>query len=405
LVYWNAQETVFRLTPGHVFTLPLGVLMLAATIAGALLMFVVALWREGRHALREWRVHREMRAAQRSVEATAQARSLALAGEFSRARALLKRATQKRSAEAADVIDYADTFMLEGDPAQARTILEEGQRTFGNDAMLLYALANACAASGDARTAIATLERALAIHAKSPRLLTLLRDQLFEVGDWQRATAIQARIVELNPTNEAEANRMLGARYEATLRAPETERGVLLKTLCHQAPDFVPATIERARSLARTGEQRRALKLLERALAAKPRSVLLDLYEEIARTDDVSRVNKLYSKLMALHPDSVDLKLRAAAAAISRHRLDEAAALLSSCSSNGGAPAAQILWAQLHDARNQPDLAHAAYREAAASGSLGKPGFACEKCGSMSESWRARCNNCDTWGFVEDVHQ
>jgi HemY protein len=379
--------------------------MLAATIAGALLMFLVALWREGRHAMREWRVHREMRAAQRSVEATAQARSLALAGEFSRARALLKRATQKRSAEVADIIDYADTFMLEGDAAQARVILEEGQRTFGNDPILLYALANACVASGDARTAITTLERALAIHPRSPRLLALLRDQLFAVEDWQRATAIQARIVELNPANEVESNRMLGARYEAALRAAETERGALLKTLCNQAPGFTPATVERARSLARAGEQRRALKLLERALAPKPRSVLLDLYEEIARTEDVSRVNKLYSKLVALHPQAVDLKLRAAGALISRHRLDEAAALLSSCSSNGSAPAAQMLWAQLHDARNQPDLAHAAYREAAAGGYLAKPRFACEKCGTMSESWRARCDNCDTWGFVEDLHQ
>ena len=104
LVYFNAQETQFRLSPRHQFTLPLGVLILGATLAGALVMFVLALMREGRHALREWRVHRELQAAERTAEYQTEARSLALAGDFKRARLLLAKATNKRAPDVSDIV-------------------------------------------------------------------------------------------------------------------------------------------------------------------------------------------------------------------------------------------------------------------------------------------------------------
>ena len=109
LVYFNVQETQFRLTPKHTFNLPLGVLMLGATIAGALVMFVLALMREGRHALREWRVHRELRAAERTAEYQSEARSLALSGDFRRARALLAKATLKRAPDVSDTVSCSTT--------------------------------------------------------------------------------------------------------------------------------------------------------------------------------------------------------------------------------------------------------------------------------------------------------
>ena len=40
LVYFNLQEATFRLSPEYDFTLPLGVLMLSATVAGAVFMFL-----------------------------------------------------------------------------------------------------------------------------------------------------------------------------------------------------------------------------------------------------------------------------------------------------------------------------------------------------------------------------
>ncbi len=178
LVYFNAQETSFRLTPSREVTLPLGMLMLGALVAGALVMFLFALMREGRHALREWRVHRELRAAERTAEQRTRARSLALAGDFKQARALLGKATRRHAPQASDMVDVAETYLMEGNAAEARRLLEEGQKDVGNDPLLLFALARACRATGDAAAAISALERALRAYPSSLPALTLLRDLL-----------------------------------------------------------------------------------------------------------------------------------------------------------------------------------------------------------------------------------
>ena len=140
LVYFNVQETTFKLAPEKTFTLPLGVLMLAATVAGGLFMFLITLAREGRHALSDFRLQREKRVEERNVEHRRQARSLILAGDYQRARTLFAKAAKRRSPDVIDVIDYAGTYLVEGRAAEARRMLEEGQKDFGNDPLLLTAL-------------------------------------------------------------------------------------------------------------------------------------------------------------------------------------------------------------------------------------------------------------------------
>ena len=402
LVYYNSQDTSFRLTPEHQFTLPLGVLMLAAALGGGLLMFLIAIMREGRHALREWRVHRELRAAERTAEYQSSARSLALGGDFRRARALLTKVTQKREPDISDVIDYAETFSLEGDTGQARRALEEGLKDFGNDPLLLYALARAYRADGDLPAAVSTLERALAVYPSSKPILTLLRDLLFELGSWQRACEIQERIVALRPGDAREENRLAGARYEAAKRREGDARAVALKSVTGEHPDFVPALLARARVLAAAGEQRRAMKLLERAAKRRPRSAILDELERLTPEDRYPKLAKLYGKLVSGQPGNGRLRLRAARFLVDSGRIDDAEALLRAVSANGDLPAAHALWAQIHDARAEPDQARQSYRQALGDG---KPGslLACEICHAPCRAWQERCPSCGAWGTLETL--
>src|SRR6185503_3337401 len=157
----------------------------------------------------------ELQAAERTAEYQTEARSLALAGDFKRARLLLAKATNKRAPDVSDVVDYAETFLLEGDAGQARRVLEEGQKDFGNEPLLLFALARACRAGGDTAAAISTLERALRVYGSSLPILTMLRDLLFEAGSWERAGQVQELITGLRPTDERERNLLAGARFEA----------------------------------------------------------------------------------------------------------------------------------------------------------------------------------------------
>jgi HemY protein len=404
LVYFNVQDTEFRLTPDQAFTLPLGVLMLVATLAGALIMFIAALMREGRHALRDWRVHREMQSAERTAEHRALARSLLLAGDYKRARSLFTRATKRREPDVGDVIDYAETYIIEGDPTQARRILEDGQQDFGNEPLLLYALANACCAAGDDAAAISNLERALTVYPSSADILTLLRDLLFKTGAWRRAQEIQQRIVELKPEDEVERNRLLGARYEAARLATGEEREAALKNITTFDPDFAPAIVERARVLAAAGDDKRAVKSLEKAARRKPRAGVLEELERLTPAEQAGRLVKLYSKLVAAHPDNAALRLRAARYLISAGRIEGAAELLDGVSENGHGPALHALWAEVHSARSNPELAEASYRRALASStSAARDSLRCQRCGVTTDVWRARCERCGSWGSLEAI--
>ena len=64
---------------------------------------------------------------------------------------------------------------------------------------------------------------------------------------------------------------------------------------------------------------------------------------------------------------------------------------------------AQAVWAEIHDARHNADLAHSSYREAFISGGLGKPEFVCEVCEAHSYDWHGRCEHCGAWGMLESL--
>jgi uncharacterized membrane-anchored protein len=403
LVYFNAQETLFRLTPRHEFTLPLGVLILGATIAGALVMFVLALMREGRHALREWRVHRELHAAERTAEYQTEARSLALAGDFKRARLLLAKATNKRAPDVSDVVDYAETFLLEGDAGQARRVLEEAQKDFGNEPLLLFALARACRAGSDPAAAISTLERALRVYGSSLPILTMLRDLLFEAGSWERAGQVQELITGLRPTDERERNLLAGARFEAAKSASADARLAALRGVTGAHPDFLPAVLARARQLDESGDKRRALKVLENSAKRRPRAAVLDELERLTPEDRRARLGKLYGKLVSAEPGNARLRLRAARYLAANGRPEEAEQMLRATSANGDAALANAVWAEIHEARADPARAQEAYRQALSAPQFPTGVLACESCSAASTSWEDRCRHCGAWGTLESL--
>lgn len=403
LVYFNSTEAAFRLTPQYVFTLPLGVLMLIAAVAGALVMFVVAIMREGWHAVHEWRVHRGIQRAERMAEARAQARSLSLAGEYKKARALFTKATKRRQPDVGDVIDFAGTYVLEGDYAQARQILEDGQKDFGNDPLLLYALARTCRRADDSVAAISALERALAVYPNSLRILTMLRDLLFETGAWPRAAQIQERIVKIKPEDPIEHNRLLGARFEAAASADASTREADLKALLGRDPEFLPAALGQAELLENTDNLKQAIKILEKAIRHHPRSVALDALERLNGNVKPARMAKLYATLVSSQPESVALRCRAARYLTRYGMVDEAASTLDAVANIADLPEVQAVWAEIHEARSNPELAHAACRAALSSDHDSSAVFTCQICATPAKQWEHRCSQCGSWGTLESL--
>lgn len=401
LVYFNVQETTFKLAPEQSFTLPLGVLMLSAAVAGAVFMFLIALAREGRHALSDWRQHRDQRSEERNVGYRRQARSLTLAGDYQRARTLFAKAAKRRAPDVVDVIDYAGTYLVEGRADEARRMLEEGQKDFGNDPLLLAALARACGACGDKAAAISALERALAVYPSSLELVRSLRDLLFATQTWQRAVDIQQKVVELTAQDEAERRKLLGAKFEAAMTLDGRERESALRALSGTAPDFVPAIIERAKCLAASDDRKQAYKVLEKSARRRPHTAILAQLEEMTPPEQSHRLAKLYSKLLAATPDDQTLRLRAAAYLLANGLADAADKTLAAEAADHSSYGHAALSAQVHTARAQPDLAQTAYHQAVSFRPPVAGELRCDYCGRSAPSWQPRCGHCGAWNGID----
>jgi len=400
LVYFNPTDAAFRYAPDATLTLPLGVLMLAAAVAGMVVMFLLMLLREGRHAVHEWRVQRGIRSAERTATLRAEARNLSLAGDFARARTLFSKVMKMRDPDVADLVDFANTHTLEGNAREAKRILEHGQKDFGNDPLLLFELAKVARLAGDDASAVSALERALAVYPRSARLLAMLRDSLFDAAAWPRAAEIQERILQLKPSDETERNRLWGARYEAAVRLPPTERMAALKAISVAQPDFAPAALERARAAASTGDERRSVRILEKAIRHRPRGALLDELERLCTSDDPNRMARTYTKTVEAFPQLDGLRARAARYLIHVGRGEEADALLRAAPGDDTRGVLGAARALLLEARS---------RLAGASGGpqaprAGEPHlWRCDGCKSPAERWAPRCARCGAWGLVDDL--
>jgi len=403
LVYFNPVDSSFRYSPDREISLPLGVLMLAAGVAGMLVMFLLMLLREGRHAVHEWRIQRGIRTAERTATLRGEARSLSLAGDYARARSLFTKATKIRNPDVGDLIDYAGTYLLEGNPREAKRILENAQKDFGNDPLLLSELARAARIAGDDAAAVSALERALAVYPRSAKLLAALRDVLIDSGAWSRAAEVQERVAQLKPDDATERNRLRGTRYEAALRLQRDERSAALGALVASDEEFVPAILERARTLVETGDSARAIKVLDKAVRRRPHAALLDEIERLCAGDDTARVAKLYGKIVDASPSASVLRARAARYLIACGRSEQAAELLRAVASDSAPPSLDAARASLLDARGQPNEALQAYKKLAdRSANLLAP-WRCNGCRAISTQWTARCATCNAWGLIDSL--
>ena len=399
-IYFNRDDQTLTLWPEFQYTLPIGAWLLGFALSGALVMFLFGLLREGRHAFNEWRVNRGIRNANRTAEMRAEARSLSLAGEYKRARALFSKATKARQPDVGDVIDYAGTYLLEGEPQEARKHLEDGQKDFGNDPLLLYALARSYKADGDDAAAISALERASAVYPNSLKLSTMLRDLLFANGQWEKAKDVQEKIVRAKPDDDVEKNWLLGSQFEAALAKEGEERDSVLRSISGSAPDFIPVVIERARALAAADDSSGAIKLLEKTAKRIPHSAVLAELAELAGKDESGRHSKFLTKLVATFTDNDDVRLQTARFLVESGRAEEAREILNARSEIAERRETSALRGAIEEAAGNTTEAMSQFRTAATAAFDSFINCSCDACGQPSNAWKHRCAHCGAWGTL-----
>lgn len=342
LVYFNSQPTTLRWGPRQELTLPLAWLIVGATLAGAALVFLVLLAREGHWAVRQWRLVRALRSAERAAARRSEARASVLAGRHAKARTLLAKTATGPGAVIDDAVDYAEAFLAEGKPADARTHLEDTRRELGDAPSILHALARACRASGDDAGAVAALDRAVEKLPASVALHALLRDCLVDLGWWPRAEAAQQRLVDLLPTDSSEKKRLIEIRMKTAELGDQGERENALRGVLAMDPSWPAAAAARADMLAGQGQKRAALRVLLRAAKRRPADETLDALDRVLAGESVRKVLRVYRRVRRTHPTDPDLLVHHAAQLLRFGRHAEAEDLLKQIDGAGGHESAAI---------------------------------------------------------------
>ena len=176
LLHLNPDPVTVHFTSTSEWQGPLPLVLLAAFLVGAGVMFLASLIRASRTAVTGWRDERLARRERRQQLRKEQGQGFAWLGQLDKARTALAKALRDGPDDLSAFLMFARTYLEEGDFRGARTVLEEGLDRRGPDPKLLLFLAEAQRGSGDTAAAIETLERARRADPASPRVLTALRD-------------------------------------------------------------------------------------------------------------------------------------------------------------------------------------------------------------------------------------
>lgn len=313
LVYFNGQPTTLRWGPTEEVTLPLAWLIVGSTVAGAALVFFVLLAREGHWALRQWRLLRALRAAEHTAARRSEARACVLAGRHAKARSLLAKTATGAGAVVDDAVDYGEAFLAEGRAAEARTHLEDARRELGDNPRILHSLARSCRALGDHAGAVAALDRAVEALPSSVALYSLLRDSLVDLQWWPRAEVAQQRIVDLQPTDPAEKDRLIEIRMRAAENVDSSERETALRGVLAMDPSWPAAAAARARMLDSRGHKWAATRVLYRAARRRPAEETLRALDGVLEDGNSRWLLRVYRRLRRANPASHELALHHAA--------------------------------------------------------------------------------------------
>jgi len=402
LLHLNPDEVTIRLSSTTSWRAPLPVMMLAALVGGAALMFGISLIRAGRSAFVGWRSERVTRRTRRHQARKDQGLGFAWLGELDRARVTLAKALRDRPDDLAAFLLFAHTHLEEGDYRRALEVLQEGLDKRGHDPKLLLFLAEAQRGLGQTAAAIETLEQARRADPASPAIVGALRDAYVASARWPEAGRAQEELLGLlrEPEARTEAEHWLvGMRYQSTLAiADPPARVTALRALARAHPDFEPAAVTLGDLLLEAGQPRQAERVWRRALARGACAGVLERLELLLTGGPRERrLDALTRRLVRKRPDDGTARLFRVRRLLRANALEDAAAELAKVDAPWtGLPAYHALVAELHVKRGAPDDAVTAFRQALAAGAV--EAFRCSVCGAEREEWAAFCEGCRSWG-------
>jgi len=399
LSWMNPTPVEFRWSSTQTISGNLGVFMVFAFLAGAVLVLTAGMIQASRRAFAAWRVGRRQRRDDRIDAWEERGDEFVWKGDVQQGRAMLQKAWHRRPESAHAVLALAASYRDTGELHRSRGLLFDAANQHHTNPAVLLALADVHHAAGERAPRIEVLERLRALHPHSPRALRALRDAYVEAERWQEASALQETLLgELRDAAEATRERefLTVLRYQAAMATPDIPARIrALESLADSRAGSIPIFVSLGDALHAAGRADEASVLWERALRSTPRTVLADRLAAIAsQPRHYDRLRTVLRKLRAAQVDEPNVHVLTAQLYLADGHVDEAARELEAIKSDGdGGALYHRLWGEVRQRRGQLADAVSAYARAAGTGTS----YRCRACQRATDQWVGYCSGCGQW--------
>lgn len=266
----------------------------------------------------------------------------------------------------------------------------------------------------------------------------LIRTKLVQ-GDKDKARALAAKALEMQPAHEATQNTLLslqtesgdwaGARKtlmikkssgylpkdvwrrrDAILALQEAERLAMSGDLDSAraasieanrlSPDLIPAAVAAAQALTVQGKDSAAAKVIKRAWKVQPHPALAAAFAAIATSETPQERRARFEKLLRIQPEADESSLLRAELLIAAEDFPAARRALGTLYERKPTVRALTIMAAIERGEGADDAVVRGWLARALTASRG-PQWVCAKCQHVHASWQAVCDNCGAFDTLE----
>ena len=292
----------------------------------------------------------------------------------------------------------AQIATLEGNEPKARLYLEQMLKAESTEFMAMRSLTEKALRNHDYSEALINAEKALALKPQDEWLITTLAGLYTREGRTQNALQLLEQSARKRHLHSKEARAMVAyVQYENALTLISQKRldfaVTVLENALSKLPGFVPAAALLAKTYAKQGDIKRAIKVIEAAWKLVPHPLLSQALIECYDAN-VERRRVVYAaeKLASMHSEQRESQYLLASLAMKRHDYTSAANYLRHLAHEKETVRICTMMADLETTNENSE--QAAYWLKRVGAAIPDPGWACEDCHQPSNEWHLACPQC-----------
>lgn len=309
-------------------------------------------------------------------------------------------------------IGLAEAYEREGDHQRAIENYNSTLARHPENMRSLFGAARNCEALGNYTDAIKLYRRVLDTDRSSPTALRKVRELLVKAGQYEEAIKEYQRLS--SSQDSPKIRETIASLYYRLavdqIKANKLEEAERTLKESRRIYDFIPNVLILSNLYLKTGRERNAVQILERAAEETLSTVIFqkleDYYygQEGEPGEKLEPVVELYRDMLEKDPNANHLHLGLGKLCMKLEKFDEAERMFMEFQSQDASiPQVHLLLADLYQHTGNVDKALEEYRISAELVDIKIADFKCRECGAMYEYWADHCSSCGSWGTIEDI--